>query len=54
LEAIHQFHGHPTGDVWARDAHLNDIYFREKHMQDKNSPFLVANKGKEWGIVKPR
>lgn len=51
LEALHQFHGHPPGDVWARDAHLNDIYFKEKHMQDKNSPHLVANKGKKWGII---
>lgn len=54
LEAIHQFHGHPVGDVWARDAHANDIYFKEKNMQDKDSPFLVANKGKEWGIITPR
>jgi glycosyltransferase involved in cell wall biosynthesis len=52
LQAIHQFHGHPAGDVWARDAHLNDIYFTEKHMLDKNSPFLIANKGKEWGVIK--
>lgn len=52
LQAIHQFHGHPQGDVWARDAHLNDIYFREKHMESKDSPFIVANKGKEWGVIK--
>ena len=54
LEAIHQWHGHPPGDQWARDAHENDIYFREKSMQDKNSPYLIANKNKEWGVIKSR
>lgn len=54
LEAIHQWHSHPDGETWMKDSHLNDIYFKEKHMQDKNSPYLVANKGKEWGIIKEK
>lgn len=54
MEAIHQWHGHPPGEQWAKDAHENDIYFREKSIQDINSPFLVANKDKEWGIIKSR
>lgn len=54
MEAIHQFHPHQLPHVMGANAKLNDEYFTNKNMQDANNPFIVANKGKPWGIVKER
>lgn len=54
LEAIHQWHPHPPGDIWSKDSHLNDLYFTNKRIIDNNSPYLIANKGHEWGVLKTK
>lgn len=52
MEAIHQWHPHQPPHLMGQNAHLNDLYFANKNIQDKNSPFVVANKNHEWGIIK--
>lgn len=54
LIAMHQWHPAPPQEKWMRDSHLNEMHFKNKNIQDKQSPFIVANKNKEWGVVTPR
>lgn len=69
IEAIHQWHPHPPGDIWSKDAHENDLYFQSKKLNEAEAdileakrlgtyttidPRLIANKDIEWGVIKPR
>lgn len=52
MEAIHQWHPHQLPHIMGENANKNDIYFTQKSMQNINSPFIVANKTHEWGVIK--
>lgn len=69
IEVVHQWHPHPPGDIWSKDAHENDLYFQSKqlniaeqdileakrtHTYTQIDPRLIANKGHEWGVIKHR
>lgn len=54
MEAVHLWHEAPPQEVWMKDAHENDVYFTNKKIEDATSPYLVANKDKEWGVIKTR
>ena len=54
IEILHQFHtntGHSLGA--ANGLVENDVYFQSKGL-DHNSDNLVANVGREWGVVRSR
>lgn len=51
MEALHQWHPHLPPHIQGPEVAKNDVYFVAKNMQDKNSPYLVANKNREWGII---
>lgn len=51
-EAIHQWHIHQPPHIGGVEADKNDKYFKAKDMQNADSPFIIANKGHEWGVLK--
>lgn len=69
MRALHQWHPHLPPHIQGPMAAANDNYFKSKrldlveqeiveakrtHTYDKTDERLVANKGKEWGIITPR
>lgn len=52
MEAIHQWHIHQPPHIGGVEADKNDKYFKAKNMTDINSPYIIANQGKVWGIIK--
>lgn len=69
MEVMHQWHPHLPPHIQGTMVAANDAYFASKNLNlveqeilDKKTlgtyksidPRLIANKGKEWGIIKPR
>lgn len=69
MEALHQWHPHLPGDQWSKASQDNEEYFKSKFLnvveQDIQTakkagtyktiePRLIANRGKEWGVLIPR
>lgn len=55
MEAIHQFHSHPTPDVMGSAMQRNEQRMKDAHLDDivdKEDPRLIANQGLDWGIIK--
>ncbi len=54
MEAIHQWHSHPPGDIWSVGSKLNENHMIAKRLDllKKGDKGLIANKDKEWGIIK--
>lgn len=58
MEAIHQYHGHPINKM-GNATLINSDYFHNKNLsvngyEDPNNPNLIANVGKEWGVIVPK
>lgn len=54
LQAIHQFHGHPPQEMWVKGSQMNEQRFKMKNLQDNKNPYIIANRDKEWGVIKIR
>lgn len=56
MEAVHQWHPHLPLHIQGPASAANDNYFQSKRLDllKKGDEGLVANKGKEWGIISPR
>lgn len=55
MEVIHQFHPHLPPHVQGPAMFANEKHMQDKHLtDDKNNPNLIANVGKEWGVIKTR
>lgn len=56
MEAIHQWHPHLPPHIQGPMVAENDEYMKSKRLDllDRGDPGLVANKGREWGIIIPR
>lgn len=55
MEAIHQFHPHLPPHIMGEGSKKNEDYLIAKRLNevtDSLDPRLIANNGKEWGIVK--
>lgn len=67
LQAIHQWHPHPPGDIWTKGSHDNELHLKGKELNKVEEqileskrvgtykeihPSLVANKDREWGVIK--
>lgn len=65
MEAIHQFHPH-SGYDWSKASYDNEMYFKSKKLNEVEADIqeakkkgtykeidqrLVANKGKDWGVL---
>jgi GT2 family glycosyltransferase len=56
MEALHQWHPHLPPHLQGEAMTRNENYMKSKKLgeiTDKNDPRLVANKGKEWGVIVP-
>lgn len=55
IEALHQWHPHLPPHIQGPASAANDEYFKSKRLDllAAGDPGLIANKGKEWGIIKP-
>lgn len=53
MEAIHQWHPHLPPHVQGPASSANDEYFKSKRLDllGKGDPGLIANKGKDWGVI---
>lgn len=69
MEVLHQFHQHPPGEIWMTGSKMNEDYMKslnldqvEKDIVEKKrlgkyteiDKRLIANQGKEWGVIQPR
>jgi len=56
VECIHQWHPHPPHHIMGEGSRINEAHMRSKRLDllEKGDPGLIANKEKEWGIIKPR
>lgn len=56
MEAIHQFHTHLPPHIQGPNMFMNEKHMADKHLNDNdlNNPNLIANAGKNWGIIKTR
>lgn len=55
MEAIHQWHPHLPPHVQGPAMQANEKRMIDKHLgdDDKNNPNLIANAGREWGVIIP-
>lgn len=54
MEVIHQFHPHLPPHIQGPMVAANDEYMKSKRLDtvtDRTDEKLIANKGKEWGII---
>lgn len=56
MEALHQWHPHLPPHIMGKALKDNEEVMKAKHLNDEdpNNPNLVANQGKEWGIIRQR
>ena len=56
MEAIHQWHPHLPPHIMGKALQDNEAVMKAKHLNDEdpNNPNLIANLGKEWGVIKTR
>ncbi len=69
MEALHQLHEHQPPHIQGPAVRDNDEYFKAKRLDlvekdifekkrlgtySEIDPNLIANKGKDWGVIKPR
>ncbi len=54
MEALHQWHPHLPPHLQGPAMFANEKHMIDKHLNDgdKNNPNLIANAGKEWGVIK--
>jgi GT2 family glycosyltransferase len=54
IEAIHQWHPHLPPHIQGPGAQKNEFHMIAKKLGDENpnNPNLIANQGKEWGVIK--
>lgn len=54
MSVIHQFHEHLPPHLQGQASHDNEMYMISKHLNeitDQNDPRLIANQGKDWGVI---
>ncbi len=59
MEAVHQYHGNGHLQISGNATERNMQYMFDKRLsvdgvEDVNNPNLIANIGKEWGVIKTR
>jgi hypothetical protein len=54
MEALHQWHPHLPPHIQGPGSALNEKHMADKKLNDEspNNPNLIANKGREWGVIK--
>lgn len=56
IEVIHQWHPHLPPHLMGKALQDNEAVMKAKHLDDEdpNNSNLIANQGKDWGIIIPR
>lgn len=56
MEALHQWHEHLPPHLMGQALNINEARFKEKRLDvlSRGDEGLVANKGKDWGVIRPR
>lgn len=67
IECVHQWHPHPPGNLWSEGSSRNEQHMKDKRLNEVEIDILekkrtgtytevdqrlIANRGKEWGIIK--